>query len=72
MANALFNALGNNYSSIVNKAKEIQKTFKGNPKKEVERLIRSGQMSQQQFNELAAKANEIMRLTSELVGVHTD
>ena len=72
MANALFNALGNNYSSIVNKAKELQKTFNGNPKKEVERLIRSGQMSQQQFDELAAKANEIMRLTSELVGVHTD
>ena len=72
MANALFNALGNNYSSIINKVKEIQKTFKGNPKKEVERLIRSGQMSQQQFDELAAKANEIMRLTSELVGVHTD
>lgn len=64
MANALFNALGNgdNYSNIIRKAKELQKTFKGNPREEVERLIRSGQMSQQQFNELAAKANEIMRL----------
>lgn len=64
MANALFNALGNsnNYSNILKKAKELQKTFRGNPREEVERLIRSGQMSQQQFNELAAKANEIMRL----------
>ena len=65
MANALFNALGNNnypFANLIQQAKQMQQTFKGNPKSEVERLIKSGQMSQDQFNQYSQIANQIMQM----------
>lgn len=65
MANALFNALGNNnnpFANLIQQAKQMQQTFKGNPRAEVERLIKSGQMSQDQFNEYSQIANQIMQM----------
>ena len=65
MANALFNALGNNnnpFANHIQQAKQMQQTFKGNPKAEVERLIKSGQMSQDQFNKYSQIANQIMQM----------
>lgn len=65
MANALFNALGNNnypFANLIQQTKQMQQTFKGNPKAEVERLIKSGQMSQDQFNQYSQIANQIMQM----------
>lgn len=64
MPNALFNALGNNnpFANLIQQAKQMQQTFKGDPKAEVERLIRSGQMSQDQFNQFSQIANQIMQM----------
>lgn len=65
MANALFNALGNNnnpFANLIQQAKQMQQTFKGDPKAEVERLIKSGQMSQDQFNRYSQIANQIMQM----------
>lgn len=65
MPNALFNALGNNnnpFSNIIQQAQQLKNTFKGNPKQEVERLIKSGQMSQEQFNQYSQIANQIMQM----------
>lgn len=65
MANALFNALGNNnnpFANLIQQAKQMQQTFKGSPKAEVERLIKSGQMSQDQFNQYSQIANQIMQM----------
>ena len=65
MANPLYNTLNNNrnnqFSQIIEQAKQMQKTFTGNPKAEVERLVQSGQMSQEQFNQFARVANQIMQ-----------
>ena len=65
MANPLYNTLNNNrnnqFSQIIEQAKQMQKTFTGNPKSEVERLVQSGQMSQEQFNQFARIANQIMQ-----------
>ena len=67
MRNALFNALnGNNPMSVnpmqqlIADAKNLQKTFNGNPKQMVEELVRSGKMSQDQFNQYAQIANQIV------------
>ena len=65
MANALFNALGNNnnpFTNLIQQAKQMQQTFKGNPKAEVERLLKSGQMTQAQFNEYSQIANQITQM----------
>ena len=64
MANSLFNQFGNQppnngLMQIMAQAQNLQKTFNGNPREEVERLLNSGQMSQDQFNRFAQMANQI-------------
>lgn len=66
MANPLFNALGGNnmpnpFSEIIRQAEEMQKTFQGNPREEVQKLLNSGAMSQSQFNALSQQARQIMQ-----------
>ena len=66
MANPLFNALGGNnipnpFSEIIRQAEEMQKTFQGNPREEVQKLLNSGAMSQSQFNDLSKQAQQIMQ-----------
>ena len=64
MANPLFNALGgqqmNPMTQLVAEAKRLQQTMTGNPKQMVEELMRSGKMSQQDFNNYAQIANQII------------
>ena len=64
MANSLFTQFGNQppnngLMQIMAQAQNLQKTFNGNPREEVERLLNSGQMSQDQFNRFAQMANQI-------------
>lgn len=67
MANPLFNALNNNNSipknpmlQLISDVNRMKQSFNGNPKDEVQRLLNSGQMSQQQFNQFAQIANQLM------------
>ena len=61
MANPLFQQFGKNgVDDVVRQVKEFQKTFKGNPKEIVENMVRSGQIPQHIFNELAQEANALM------------
>ena len=53
MANPLYNLMGggaNPINDIIRQAKEFKKSFAGNPRDEVQRLLNTGQMSQQDFN----------------------
>ena len=64
MANPLFNALGgqqmNPMAQLVAEAKRLQQTMNGNPKQMVEELVKSGRMSQDQFNQYAQIANQLV------------
>jgi DNA-binding ferritin-like protein len=64
MANPLFSALGgqqmNTMAQLVADAKRLQQTMNGNPKQMVEELVKSGRMSQDQFNQYAQIANQIV------------
>lgn len=63
MANPLYNQFGgggsNPFAQIISEAKRLQSTI-SNPRAEVEKLMRSGQMSQAQFNQLSQTANQIL------------
>lgn len=64
MANPLFDQFGgqqnnNSFSAFMDDFCRLQQTVK-NPRQEVERLLQSGQMSQQTFNSLAQQANQIL------------
>ena len=67
MRNALFTALnGNNQQNmnpmqqLIADAKRMKQTFTGNPKEEVQKLLNSGAMSQDQFNQYAQIANQLI------------
>lgn len=63
MNNSLFNSFGmqNNISQIVNDFNNFKNNFKGDPRAEVEKMMRSGQLSQEQFNQYAQMANELSK-----------
>lgn len=63
MANALFNALGNNMlggdiSNIIAQVQQFQRNFKGDAKAEVAKL----NLTQEQMNTLVPIANQIMAM----------
>ena len=64
MANPLYNALGgqqmNPMAQLVAEAKRLRQTMTGNPKQMVEELVKSGRMSQDQFNQYAQIANQLV------------
>lgn len=62
MANNLYNQFGrqnNPLEQLAQQAKEFQKRFNGNPRQEVERLLRTGAMSQSQFNQYSQIAQQV-------------
>lgn len=62
MANNLYNAMGrqnNPFEQLAQQARDFRKQFTGNPQQEVERLLRTGAMSQQQFNQFSQIAQQV-------------
>ena len=63
MANPLFSALGgqqmNPMAQLVADARKLRQTMQ-NPRAEVERLVQTGQMSQEQFNQFSQIAQQIV------------
>ena len=65
MSNPLFNTFGNNnqFGNLIQQAQEFKKQFSNiNPRAEVERLLNSGEMSQQQFNQYSQIAQQVSQM----------
>lgn len=66
MPNPLFNALGGGkmpgpmgqFQQMMQRFQQFRNNFQGDPKQEVEKLLQSGKMSQQQLNQLQAMAQQ--------------
>ena len=66
--NPLFNKFGNQQnpmSDLIRQAKEFRKSFSGNPRDEVQRLLNSGQMSQADFNRFSQIAQQVVQAMGE-------
>ena len=63
MANPLFNGMGqmNPLTNIIQQAQEFKKTFIGNPRDEVQKLLNSGRMTQQEFNFYSQIAQQVVQ-----------
>ena len=64
MANPLFNMMGNQsnpMADLIRQARNFKNQFSGNPRQEVERLLQTGRMSQQQFNQFSQIAQQVVR-----------
>lgn len=69
MPNPLFQSLGGHrapaandggFGAMMQKFAQFRQGFQGDARAEVQRLMNSGQMTQAQFDQLAAMANQIM------------
>ena len=72
MPNPLFDQMGGNQmpgpmgqmQQMMNAFQQFKANFKGDPQQEVQRLLNSGQMSQQQYNQLPQTAQQMSRMMS--------
>lgn len=75
MANPLFNVLGGGVPSapgpignftqmmqLMQQFNHFRSNFQGDPKAEVQKLLQSGKMSQEQLNQLQGAAQQFMKL----------
>lgn len=68
MSNPLFNAFGNNnqFGDLIKQAQDFKRQFANiNPRAEVERLLQSGAMSQQDFNRFSQIAQQVVQAMGE-------
>ena len=67
--NPLFNALGGgqmpgalgNFQQMMQQFQQFRANFQGDPKAEVQKLLQSGKMSQNQLNQLQAMAQQFQQ-----------
>lgn len=69
MANDLFKALDGNLSAndggfdkMMKQFRQFQESFTGNARDEVQKLLQSGEMTQEQYNKLGQMATKMLRL----------
>lgn len=66
MNNPFMAALGgvrnNGFAQMMQQFQQFQQSFKGDPKAEVEKLLQSGKMSQNQLNQLQEMAKQFQSL----------
>ena len=68
MSNPLFNALGggmpqgNGQMQMIQQFMHFKQNFKGDPKAEVEKMLQSGRISQQQLNQVQQMAGQFQNL----------
>ena len=62
MGNPLIDMMqtNNEIMQFINDVKQMQSTFNGDPKEEVQKMLNSGKLSQAQFNQFAQIANQLM------------
>lgn len=66
--NPLFNLLGGgrsalpaNMQSILTQFQQFKNNFRGDPKQQIQQMLNSGQITQEQYNRAVQMANELKR-----------
>lgn len=62
MPNSLFNSLNGPDNDILSRFLAFKSSFQGDPKQKVQELLNSGQMTQEQYNALAQRAQQLQGL----------
>lgn len=65
MSNSLFDQFGrqnNPLEQLAQQARDFRRQFSGNPRQEVERLLQTGAMSQQDFNRYSQIAQQVVQM----------
>lgn len=66
---SLFNMFGkqnppmnNGFANMMSQFQQFKQNYSGNPQQQVQQLLNSGQMSQQQFNQLSTMATQFQNM----------
>lgn len=64
MANSLFNQLGsmNQYADLIRQFNQFKKTFSGDPRQQIQQMLDSGRITQQQYNDAVQKAQAFAQI----------
>ena len=66
MSNPLYNALGSvqnaNMNNLIKQFKQFRRTFNGDPKQQVQNLLNSGKVSQDQYNQAVQIATAMSKM----------
>ena len=64
--NPLFNQLGggrqNSMGNMLQAFQQFKNSFSGDPKQQVQQLLNSGKMTQEQYNQLSETARQLMNI----------
>lgn len=61
MSNPLYNAMGNNQPNIFQQFQQFRQNFKGDPQQQVQQLLNTGKISQQQYNQAVQMAQQFAK-----------
>jgi len=66
MANQLYNQMmnggGNQQNNLLQRFNQFRQNFSGNPQQQIQRMLNSGQITQDQYNRAVQQAQNIMRM----------
>lgn len=66
MSNPLFNMLGGsrngNMAEMIQQFNQFKKTFSGDPRQQIQNLLNSGKVTQEQYNRAVQMANQMMEM----------
>ena len=66
MANPLFNLFGNsqygNMYGLIQQFQQFKSNFKGNPRQQVQQMLNSGRITQDDYNKAVQMANTFQRM----------
>lgn len=64
MANSLFNQYGSNgqYAELIKQFNQFKSTFTGDAKQQIQQMLNSGKITQDQYNQAVQKANALARM----------
>lgn len=60
--NPLYNEMGNNNGDMLQRFQQFRQNFHGNPQQQVQQLLNSGKVSQQQYNQAVQMAQQFQRM----------
>lgn len=64
MANPLFNMLGGNMPPIVQQFMQFKQSFTGDAQAQVQQLLNSGKVTQDQYNQAVQMAQQLQQMLS--------
>lgn len=65
MSNPLFQMIGNNVGNgndMIRRFEEFRRTFTGDPRQQVQNLLNSGRVNQEQYNRAVQMANALSKM----------